>query len=117
MQDNKICILIAGIENLKGDYAIELQGYFNLIRYPSQKVGTHFYYVLFDNNLNKRDHEISPKHMFTEFLVNLGLNGYAFRLDRAHIHGDLAVDYIMKITPKISTYLNFPKTIRELGKR
>ena len=117
MQTGKICILIAGIENLEGDYAIELQGYFGISRYPSRKVGTNFYYVLFDNNLTKRDHEHSPRYMFTEFLVSLGLNGYAYRLDRAHVHGDDTVDYIMKLTPKISTHLDFPRAIKELGKR
>ncbi len=117
MQAGKICILLSGIENLKGNDAIDIQEYFDLERYPTQPIGTNFYYALFRNNLDPRDSEVFPRHIFTEFLVFIGLRGYAFRLDRAHIHGDKAVDYIMHLTPKVSTYMTIPQKLKDLGKR
>jgi hypothetical protein len=106
MQNNKICVVIAGIENLKGDDALHLKEYFKVERYPNQRVGTNYYYMLFDNDLNQREGRVGPEGKFSEFLVFLGLRYYAFRFDTARIPGDTAVDYVMKLTPKMPSYLD-----------
>lgn len=106
MQNKKICILIAGIDNMNGLDALQLNEFFKLERYPDQRMGTNYFYILFNNNLDSRDGKFEPNGIFTEFLVFLGLRGYAFRLDRAQIPGDTATDYVMKLTPKITTYLD-----------
>ncbi len=109
MQNNKICILIAGIENLRGNHAIEMVKYFDLEHYPNQKVGTHYYYSLFNNNLNPRDGERTPKGLFSEFLVFLTLRGYGVRFDRAHVYSDTAVDYVLKIGLQRESPISMPK--------
>lgn len=112
MKIGQICILIDGINNVNGQHALELKEYFNLVRYPNQEIGTDYYYLLFNNNLNPRDEEIIPTGIFTEFMIYLGLRSYAFRLDRVYdVYGDADVDYVMKIGNLISQLSSMPKNL------
>lgn len=97
MHKGKICILIAGIDNIRGHHSLEIKEYFGIERYSNAKIGTDYYYALFNNDLNKRNGELTPNGFFSEFVIYLGLRGYAFRLDRLSIFGDSAVDYVIKI--------------------
>ncbi|MEK0324603.1 MAG: hypothetical protein QQN63_02770 [Nitrosopumilus sp.] len=109
MQKGNVCILICGMDNVSGHHALELKEAFKLEIYPNQKIGEDYFYILFHNNLNKRTGELSPNGFFSEFMIYLGLRGYVFRLDRAHIHDDNSVDYVIKITRM--SYISMPQNL------
>lgn len=102
--NNKICILITGIENLNGIHAIHLQDFFGLIKYPSMIAS---YYVDFDVEIKGMKNAINPTKNFAELLMFLGMRGYVYRFD-SYSGVDSQVNYRLHIVEK-QAIINIPR--------
>lgn len=105
-----ICVLISGIDNLKGSEAIALVDRFRLKEYPGVKLGQRgkFYYGDFIPEIDKDKSSIENLHSLTGLFSWLGLKKVLFRFDTASLV-DSQVDFRLHMDKVSGTYISFPR--------
>lgn len=102
--NNKICVLITGLENLGGIHAMQLQEFYSIKKYPSLKTS---YYVDFDVEIGGAEDTINPTKNLAELLMFLGMRGYVYRFD-SYSGVDSQVNYRIHII-KVQTIISIPR--------
>lgn len=102
--NNKLCVLITGIEKITGVHALQLDEFYTLRKYPSTQTS---YYLDFDTKIQERGTAIKPTGNFAEFLTFLGIRGYMYRFDR-HSGVDSSVDYHLHIFRRLNKSIAMP---------